>query len=37
MYKGIFLVALLIVGDPFVMLKMQTVSYADVPVVEVAQ
>lgn len=36
MWKGIFLVVLLIMGDPFVNLKAQTVSDADVPPVELA-
>jgi len=36
MWKGIFLVVLLIVGDPFVNLKAQTVNDTDVPPVELA-
>jgi len=37
MWKGIFLCCLLLVGDPFVNLKAQTVSDVDVPPVELAQ
>jgi hypothetical protein len=36
MWKGIFLVVLLLVGDPFVTLKAQTVDNTDVSPVELA-